>query len=143
MSIIGRVKLFVAFGLIAALFVALGPLQASAATPAISAGSFLAPAKCSHEPGGENICTFKSGGGPYTLLKVSGRHFTPHGEVRVIVAVNGTNHILLDTTLHANSSGQFTLKTQVELCTGGRSLAVMALDEDADILSNVAFVHGC
>jgi hypothetical protein len=143
-STIVRLRLFFALGLVAALLVAAGPHQAFAATLHVKTGSYLSPDKCSHEEGGENICSIQSGGSvPYKFLTVMGYHFTPHGEVEVYVVVAGTNNILVDYTLHAKANGAWGIRTQIEVCTGGKHLIAMAIDKHTGVLSNLANAFAC
>jgi hypothetical protein len=143
-NIIGRMRFFFALGLIAAVLVAAGPHQAFAAAPYVKTGSYLKADKCSYEEGGENVCSIQSGGSvPYKFLTVMGYHFTPHGTVEVFVVVAGTNKVLVDYTLHATSNGSWGIRTQIDLCIGGKHLVAMAIDRHTGVLSNLANAFAC
>jgi hypothetical protein len=135
-------RVFFVLGLIAAVFMAVGPHPAAAAGgPIVKTGYYLSETKCSND--GENICSTHVGA-YYKLLNVQGKFFTPRGPVRVMVVVASTGTLLADTTTIATARGTFGLKYPgIDLCIGGKRLEVMAIDLDTARSSNIANAFAC
>jgi hypothetical protein len=141
-SKIVRFRLFLALGLIAAIFVAAAPHSVGAAGgPTVMTTYFYPGGVCS--VGGDESTCKKTSDDEYKHLKVVGKYFTPNHIVEVKIIYANNHEVLSDVTVRADAQGRFAYRYNIKLCQGGKKLMVVAWDRHTGRQSNVANAFKC